>query len=155
MRRKEREVTDRQDLIRILDDCKVIRIAMNDEEGLYILPLNFGYEWIEDQLVFYFHSAKAGRKLSIIKKKATVAFEMDTDHRLIEADQACGYGFAFASIIGTGQAEIVSDPEEKKKGLCLLMKHQTGKDFEFDDRSASTVAVWKVTSDKFTGKRHL
>jgi len=122
---------------------------------LYIIPLNFGYDMINDTLILYFHSAKTGRKLSAIKKDGHVAFEMDTDHRLIEADKACDYGFAFSSIIGKGHAEIVTDLDEKKKGLSLLMKHQTGKDFIFDDKSASTVTVWKVTTDQFTGKRHL
>lgn len=155
MRRKEREVSDKSELKLILEACQICRIALKDEEGLYIIPLNFGVEFFDDSLVLYFHSAKTGRKLSAIKKDGQVAFEMDTDHRLIEADKACDYGFAFSSIIGKGHAEIVSDLDEKKKGLSLLMKHQTGKDFAFDDKSASSVTVWKVTAEQYTGKRHL
>jgi uncharacterized protein len=154
MRRKEREVTGTLELNEILSTTQICRIALKDEEGLYIVPLNFGYELSDNKLTFYFHSAKTGRKLSAIKKDGQVAFEMDTDHRLISADKACDYGFAYASIIGRGHAEIVSDLEEKKKGLSLLMKHQTGKDFVFDDKSAASVTVWKVIADQFTGKRH-
>ena len=84
-----------------------------------------------------------------------VAFELDGQHRLIEADKACGYGFAFDSIIGQGLASIVEDPQEKKAGLACFMKHQTGKDFVFDDKMASGVTVWKVVASSFTGKRHL
>ena len=154
MRRKEREVTGDLELNEILSATQICRIALKDEEGLYIVPLNFGYELSDSKLTFYFHSAKTGRKLSAIKKDGQVAFEMDTDHRLISADKACDYGFAYASIIGRGHAEIVSDLEEKKKGLSLLMKHQTGKDFVIDDKSAASVTVWKVIADQFTGKRH-
>lgn len=155
MRRKEREVSDKAELKQILETCQICRIALKDEEGLYIVPLNFGVEFVNDTLILYFHSAKTGRKLSAIKKDSQVAFEMDTDHRLIEADKACDYGFAFSSIIGKGHAEIVTELEEKKKGLSLLMKHQTGKEFVFDDRSAFAVTVWKVTAEHYTGKRHL
>ncbi|WP_243117476.1 hypothetical protein [Muricomes intestini] len=45
MRRKEREIKEREDILHVLDTCKVIRIAMHDEEGIYILPLNFGYTY--------------------------------------------------------------------------------------------------------------
>ncbi len=154
MRRKEREVTDRAELISILSACKICRIALKDEQGLYIVPLNFGYEFQEDQLILYFHSAKSGRKLSAIQKDDQVAFEMDGQHRLIEADQACAYGFAFDSIIGKGSALIVSDLQEKKDGLRILMKHQTGKDFSFDDKEAAAVTVWKIVVSDYTGKRH-
>lgn len=154
MRRKEREVTDLSELKAILDDAKVIRVAMNDEQGLYIVPLNFGYLLNESQLTFYFHSAKTGRKLSAIQKNSEVAFELDGQHRLIEADKACDYGFAFDSIIGQGQASLVLDPLEKKAGLVCLMKHQTGKDFTIDDKMATGVTVWKVVAQTYTGKRH-
>jgi len=155
MRRAEREVKDPAELKAILDDCKVIRIALKDDQGLYLIPLNYGYAFIEDRLTFYFHSAKSGRKLSAIKKDGHVAFELDGQHRLIEAKKACAYGFAFDSIIGQGLASIVDDPQEKKTGLSCLMKHQTGKDFVFDDQMASGVTVWKVVAERYTGKRHV
>jgi uncharacterized protein len=154
MRRSDREVTDILELTGILEECKVCRVALKDEIGLYIIPLNFGYTFKQNQLVLYFHSAKSGRKLSAIQKDDQVAFEMDGHHRLIEADQACGYGFAFASLLGTGTALIVSDLEEKKIGLSLLMKHQTGKAFTFSDAEVSTVTIWKIAVSEFTGKRH-
>lgn len=153
MRRKEREVSDPVELIKILQSCKVIRVALQDQEGLYIVPLNYGYVLSEGVLTFYFHSAKVGRKLSAIKKDNRVAFELDGEHRLIDGDKACDYSFAFDSVIGQGFAFIVEDPEEKKTGLSLLMKHQTGKDFVFTDKEAATVTVWKITATTYTGKR--
>lgn len=153
MRRQDREVTDKLEIRKIIDACQVLRIALKDGEGLYLVPLNFGFEDSEPW-TFYFHSAKKGRKLSAIRKDPHVAFEMDTAHRLIEAKTACGYGFAFDSVIGQGLASIVSDPEEKKKGLSLLMKSQTGKDFAFTDKQAETVTVWKVTVTSLSAKRH-
>lgn len=45
MRRKDRLVDDPDELRLILEECKVWPIATMDEEGLYIVPLNFGYEY--------------------------------------------------------------------------------------------------------------
>lgn len=44
MRRKEREVTDKEEIRQILEKGQVIRIAMNNGEYPYILPVNYGYE---------------------------------------------------------------------------------------------------------------
>jgi len=155
MRRAEREVKDPIEIQGILESCKVLRVALSDEQGLYIVPLNYGYVYEDGRLTFYFHSAKSGRKLSAIRKDPKVAFELDGQHRLIEAEKACNYGFAFDSIIGQGLAQIVDDLQEKKTGLSCLMTHQTGKSFVFDDKMASGVTVWKVVAASYAAKRHL
>ena len=36
-------------------------IGAMDEEGMFVVPVNYGFEW-EDELLLYFHSAKEGRK---------------------------------------------------------------------------------------------
>ena len=154
MRRKDREVTDITEIMEIINNCKVIRVAMKDIEGLYIVPLNFGYSYLDDKLTLYFHSAKEGRKLNAIEEDPEVAFEMDCEHRLIEAKIACLYGFAFKSIVGNGIASIVENIEEKKIALSLLMQHQTGKDFTFEDKHAKAVTVFKVDVNEFSAKYH-
>lgn len=154
MRRSDKAVTDNKELFEIIESCKVCRIAMQDTEGLYIVPLNFGYEVKGDGLILYFHCAKEGRKLTAIKENEAVCFEMDCEHRLIETEVACGYGFSYKSIIGNGKATIVDDTEEKKHALSLLMKHQTGKEFVFDEKMAEAVTVFKVIATSFTGKYH-
>lgn len=43
MRRMDRLVSDRARIGRIIADSAVCRVAIKDEEGLYIVPLSFGY----------------------------------------------------------------------------------------------------------------
>ena len=50
MRRKDREITDIEEIRDIIEKCKVCRLAMQDEEGLYLVPLNFGYEFEKESL---------------------------------------------------------------------------------------------------------
>ena len=152
MRRKEREVKDINELIKIIDKCKVCRIAMQDKAGLYIVPMNFGYTYENNQLVLYFHSAKEGRKISALKENCDICFEMDCDHRLITGDKACKYTYSYKSIIGNGKVVFIDDPDEKKFALSVLMKHQTGQDFVFDDKMAEGVCVFKIMVQEFTGK---
>lgn len=152
LRRKDREVKDINDLLQIVETCKVCRIAMQDNAGLYIVPMNFGYLYENNQLVLYFHSAKEGRKITAIKENDNVCFEMDCDHRLITGDVACKYTYAYKSIVGYGKVVFIDDPDEKKFALSVLMKHQTCQDFSFDDKMASSVCVFKIVVNEFTGK---
>ena len=55
--------------------------------------------------------------------------------------------------MGRGTAEILEDVEEKEKGLSILMKTQTGKDFEFNEQLVSIVSVIKITVSEYTAKR--
>ncbi len=152
MRRKDREVTETAELLKIIQACKVCRVAMQDDQGLYIVPLNFGYEFMDGRLTLYFHSAKEGRKIDILSKSPAVAFEMDCNHQLIESDVACQNGYSYKSIIGNGRASLTEDIDEKIKGLSLIMVHQTGKEFEMPPQAANSVAVFKVDATVFTGK---
>lgn len=82
-----------------------------------------------------------------------VCVELECDVELISGeDIPCKYGSTFASVIGKGHAEILEDEQEKITGLKLLMKNQTGRDFEIDERMANTVGVIKVTVHSFTAK---
>ena len=81
-----------------------------------------------------------------------VFFSIECDVQPFEGDIACRYGTAYASIMGRGLAEITEDVEEKKKGLSVIMKTQTGKDFTFDDKMVSIVSVIKIDVSGYTAK---
>ena len=151
MRRANREIKDLNEIKKIVDGCKVLRIATKDKEGLYVVPLNFGYSCENGKFTFYFHSAKEGRKIDAFKADEQVAFEMDCEHKLVVAEKACGYSYKFASVIGTGTITFL-EGKEKLNALSILMKHQTGKDFTFDEKMAKGVAVCSLTAEKLTAK---
>ena len=155
MRRKDREVTDSIKIENIISRCTCCRIGFHDNGEVYIVPLNFGYEVKDDAYIFYFHGAKEGRKIELIKKNPMVGFEMDTNYLLNEADFACGHSARFQSIIGNGVISIVSEIEEKKLGLSLLMEHNTGKrSWAFDEKMVNAVTVFKLKVTKMSCKEH-
>ena len=153
MRRKDREVTDMQQILHIIGKCNILRLGLFDGEYPYIVPLHYGFEYAENRLVFYMHSAKEGHKLELIADNPRVCVELDGEAELISGgEMPCMYGSSFASVMGRGTAEIVSDENEKIKGLSLLMKHQTSRDFAITGEMAATVAVIRVTLNEFTAK---
>lgn len=152
MRRSDREITELEQITAILDCCKVFRVAMSVNDTPYIVPLNLGFERTEKGFVFFFHCAKEGKKLDMLRKNPRVCFEADCAHELTAGETACAYGYNYRSVIGSGTASEITDAAEKARALSLLMKRQTGKNFVFTDAQANSVSVWKIEADELTAK---
>ncbi len=153
MTMREREVTDIKEIINILDKSLYLHLGMVDGDEPYVVPMNYGYTYENDKLVIYLHTAKRGYKLDLINKNPKVFFEMCCDTVAFDGDIACRYGMTYSSVMGKGTAEIVEDMNEKKHSLTVLMKTQTGKDFEFEDKMAAIVTVIKINVSSFTAKK--
>lgn len=68
MRRKDREISSREEIIKIIREEGICRLAIKDEPYPYIVPMNYGIEIGGEQINLYFHSAIEGRKIDLIKK---------------------------------------------------------------------------------------
>ena len=154
MRRKDREVTDIQEILYIVDETKILHLGLMDEGYPYIVPMHYGYEFADGTFAFYLHSAKEGHKLDLIRNDPHVCVELETNVELVSGGEIpCMYGAAFASVIGKGTAELVEEESEKIKALKLLMKNQTGRAFEITEKMAESVEVIRVMVKEFTAKR--
>ncbi len=153
MTRREREITDIEEIIGILDRAKIVHVGMVDGDRPYVVPMNYGYTLIDGKLTLYLHGAKRGRKLDVLRANPNVFVEIDTDIVPFEGEVACKYGLCYSSVMGEGVAEIVEDTELKKEALSIFMKTQTGKDFEFDDKMVSVVSIIKIDISEFTAKK--
>lgn len=154
MRRKDREITDFDEMINIMKKCDTCTIALNDEEtGFpYIVPLNFGMEVKDGQVFLYFHGAMKGKKLDLIQKDNRATVEMDCEHNFILYEERMSCTMGFASVIGHGTIEIVPD-EDKYEALKILMRQYHAEDFKFDTRMMSVTTVLKMTVTDMIGKR--
>ncbi len=155
MTRRELEVTDLNEIVEIIDKCKVTHIGLVDDGMPYIVPMNFGYIMDDGNLTLIMHSAVKGYKLDVIAKNPKACFEMECDVQAFEGRIACQYGTAYSCVMGRGEIKVVDDVEEKIKLMTIFMKSQTRKDFEFNERLLSVVAMLKLEVSDFTAKRRL
>ena len=155
MRRSDREVTDLQKIKEIIRACDCCRLGLCDAGKVYIVPLNFGYTEQGGKHTFYFHSAKEGRKITLLSQNPCVGFELDTGYQLIESAQACGYSARFQSIIGTGTVTMLHTPEEKRAALQEIMMRHTGKeDWQFPEDMLEAVCVFRLDVEELSCKEH-
>ena len=152
MTKRERQITDPKQIESILDTAKVLHLGLAVDNEPYVVPLNYGYTMEDGKLVIYLHSGQRGKKLDMIRSNPRIFFEMDCDRVPFEGVMPCQYGMVYSSIMGRGEAHIVEDVEEKKKAMTILMKTQTGKDFTFEDRLVSMVAVIRIDVAEYTAK---
>ena len=152
MTKRERQITDPKQIEAILDASKVLHLGLAVDNEPYVVPLNYGYTMEDGKLVIYLHGAQRGKKLDMIRSNPRVFFEMDCDRVPFDGVMPCQYGMVYSSIMGRGLAHIVEDVEEKKKAMTILMKTQTGKDFTFEDRLVSMVAVIRIDVAEYTAK---
>jgi len=153
MRRRDREVTDPEQIKKILAPIKTCHLAMVDGGKPYVVPLSHGYTLDEDMLTIYFHSAKEGRKIEVLRKNSAVCFEMSTEGQSsFEEATPCDFGYYFSSVIGFGNAQFIEDIEEKCMALTIITKHQADTEYKFTEMQANTVCVFKVSSTDFCGK---
>lgn len=152
MRRKDREITDINDIISIIEKCDCCRVAIYDEKYPYIIPLNFGLKYENNKITLYFHCANEGKKLDLIKRNPNVSFEMDCSHKLLVGETACDYSMEYESVIGSGVATIVN--ENKADVLTHLMKNYSDeKSFHYDENVLKAVTVFKIDVSEITAKR--
>ena len=153
MTRRELEVTDFTEITRILDESKVVHIAMVDEGEPYMVTMNYGYTIEDGKLVLYVHGATKGRKLEVMQANPNVFVEMECDMEAFDGNLPCQYGMAYASIMGKGKAIVLNSSKDKEEALSILMKTQTGKDFTFNEKLVSIVSVIKIEVEEYTAKK--
>jgi nitroimidazol reductase NimA-like FMN-containing flavoprotein (pyridoxamine 5'-phosphate oxidase superfamily) len=156
MRRSDREITAFEDIIAVLDNCLIVRLAMIDGGEPYVVPLNFGFINSEaKQLSLFFHCALEGKKITALQNNPRVCFEADTEVSLIKGEEACDWSTAYESVIGFGSAHILTSPEDKCRALDQIMKHVGyQKTPRYPDTTLERMLAIRVDVDSFTGKRH-
>ena len=152
MTKRELRITDEDQIMAILEAAKVLHLGLAVDNEPYVVPLNYGYTMEDGKLTLYLHGANQGKKLDMIRANPKVFFEMDCDRMPFEGKVPCQYGMVYSSIMGRGTARIVEDVGEKKRAMSILMKTQTGKDFAFEDRLVSIVAVIRIDVAEYTAK---
>jgi len=118
MRRKEKEITSKQEIIDILTTTKYVTVAMCVENNPYLVTLTHGYDEKNNSL--YFHCAKQGKKIDILKQNNVVWGQALIDHGYVEGK--CDH--LYATIHFKGRVSFIEDIDEKEHALKIMIKQQ-------------------------------
>jgi len=150
MRRKDKEITDRNAIDDIINRSEVLRLGLCKDNKPYIVPLSFGY----DGKCLYFHSAREGMKIDYIKDNPNVCFEIENEVAIVKHESApCDFTFSFRSVIGFGDVSEITNKNEKREALKIILSHYSDKEWNIPFPMLLAVRVWKVSIINIIGKQ--
>lgn len=155
MRREEREITAREELLAVLGRCNVLHLGLVDGDRPYVVPLNFGFEDTRDGLVLYFHSAREGRKIKLLRKNPHVCIQLECGTQVKQGAAACGWSMQYESLIGEATAILLEDEEEIRRGMDAIMRQCGYKGApDYDAAVLARTQLIALRVETLTGKRN-
>lgn len=137
LQKKEREIKDQKELLRIIKTGKYLTIALCRNNEPYIVTLSYGYD--ERKNAFYFHSRLRGLKCEFIKDNPQVCATIIEDKGYIMNE--CAH--EFRSVIIWGKMSFVETLEEKKYGMDILLEHLEDNPDKIKQESLSNDIVYR------------
>ncbi|NLY35958.1 MAG: pyridoxamine 5'-phosphate oxidase family protein [Tissierellia bacterium] len=146
--RKRKQEISKEKCIEILERGTAGVFALCGEEYPYALPMSYIY--YDDKI--YFHCAKQGHKIDLLKKHPKLSF------CVIDADTIVPQEFTtyYRSVIVFGEARLLEDKEEIIKTITLLSDRfsplETQRRDEVIQREMNNLQMVEVRIDHMSGK---
>lgn len=113
----DREITNESEIRAVLKNGKYTVISLCRDNEPYIVTLSYGFDTANNSL--YFHCSPRGLKLDFIKHNPKVCATVIEDGGYIINE--CGHNYK--TVVFWGKMRIVTDPDEKKHGMEILLNH--------------------------------
>lgn len=154
MRRKDREVTDFNAIVGIIDECDIIRIGLADGDYPYIVPVNFAYTVENEQICFYIHGAMAGRKYEMLKANPRCSFEMDIPLEMDCMVAAKDVTMRYKSVMGKCEVEFIEDNAQKEEIIdsVIMARYEATRNFVYNKDSIQRTAIARLKVTEITAK---
>lgn len=151
MRRKEKAITDIDEMKKIIAQVEHITFALCKDNEPYLVTVSHGYNPIKNCI--YFHCATKGKKIDILKENNVVWGQALVDKGYIQG--RCDHLFPTVQFRGT--VTFVDDFEEKKEAL-LNMVHKLDNNpkeiaaKQLTEKSVTRVVVGRIDINYLSGK---
>lgn len=152
IRRKEKAIESKDEIIAIIQKAQYITIAMSVNDEPYLATLSHGYD--AENYCIYFHCAQEGKKVDIMNKNNIVWGQALNDAGY--ADGSCDHLYATAQF--RGRVTFVTDLEEKKRALEIMI-HALESDPEkviekqVTKKSVKSINIGRIDIEYMTGKK--
>lgn len=152
IRRKEKAIESKEEMIAVLENCKYITIAMSHNNEPYLVTLNHGYD--REKNCIYFHCAREGKKVDILTNNNVVWGQAIEDHGYAEG--SCDHLYATTQF--KGQVSFIEDVKEKELALRIIIKSlepdpQTVIDDQITEKSVQRVHIGRIDIEYMSGKK--
>ncbi len=153
MRRKDKEITDKDEIEGLLSTCMVGRLGTCANGIPYITPMNFTYDREASRI--YLHCANEGRKMDNIRANQNVCFEVEEVTSTLVKQPTCASSVAYRSVILFGSIKILTDMAAKNDALQKLASKYAPQNPKapFTDAMLNKTNVLEIEIREMTAKR--
>lgn len=152
IRRKEKEITEKEEMLTILESSKYITVAMCLDNEPYLVTLSHGFD--RKKNCIYFHCAQEGKKIDILESNNIVWGQAMLDK---------GYAYGkcdhlYATMQFKGKVVFVKEFAEKKQALEVMVRGLERNpelviSEQFKDKSIEKVTIGRIDIDYMSGKK--
>jgi uncharacterized protein len=151
LRRSDKALEDKAELVRILRGQKHVTLALCAENQPYLVTMNHGYD--EGEHCLYFHCAPAGKKVDLLRANPQVWGQALEDGGYLDGE--CDH--AYRTVQFQGRAEFVADLAEKRRALALMIDQMESapepvKQRNLTPENIAGVCIIRVRLGEMTGK---
>jgi hypothetical protein len=151
VRRKEREITDKEEIKQVLKTTKYVTVALCMDNEPYLVALNHGYD--QTQNCLYFHCAPEGKKLIYAQANPQIWGQAVLDFGVTDE---CDY--AYTSVHFQGKLSLITNSTEKKHALEVLVRqvalHPESKLAKIKPEKLDKTTIGKICISYMSGKKH-
>ena len=151
VRRKDREITDQNEMQQVLKATKYVTVALCMDDEPYLVSLSHGYDQAKNCL--YFHCAPEGKKLVYAKANPEVWGQAVLDFGVTEE---CDY--AYTSVHFQGKLSLITDPAEKRHGMEVLVRQVSlnpeAKLAKIKPEKLASTTMGRIDITYMSGKKH-
>lgn len=157
VRRRDRAVEDPGWIRDLLRRAPVGVLATSDGHQPLLNANLFVFDPEND--VVYLHTARVGRTKEAVEANPAVCFTAYELGRFLPADEALEFSVEFASVVALGRATVVTEIEEARSALQLLLDKyaphlRPGVDYRpITDPELARTTVYRVEIESWSGKR--
>jgi nitroimidazol reductase NimA-like FMN-containing flavoprotein (pyridoxamine 5'-phosphate oxidase superfamily) len=152
IRRNEKEISDINEMVAILDEAKYVVVAMCKDDEPYLATLSHGYD--RERNCIYFHCAKEGKKVDILKEQNKVWGQALMDKGYVQG--SCDHLYATTQFMG--RVTFVEDRDEKRQALEVMINAldddpQKLLDTQLTEKSIQGVEIGRIDIEYMSGKK--
>jgi nitroimidazol reductase NimA-like FMN-containing flavoprotein (pyridoxamine 5'-phosphate oxidase superfamily) len=153
LRRSEKALDDPKEIERVLASIKIMTVACCSGNEPYLFTVDFA--WDPQTRDLWFHCATEGRKMGILRTNPRVCATIVEDRGYIKGE--CDH--AFRSLVVEGNAEVVTDLSEKRRGLKLLVEKFEPEPeavlarLAGNDEAVRKVGIVRISPGRLSGKQ--
>lgn len=144
---------DKERIEEVISKSDICFVGMVDTDNTpYVIPMNFGYQ----DGVLYLHSGPEGKAINILNQNNQVCITFSIDHELVfqHPKVACSYRMKAKSVICYGKVNFIENLDDKRKVLDIIMRHYSGREFEYSDPAVKNVKIWEIPLDRVSAKEY-